>query len=67
MNFERMRMELLQAMEREQERKHALEQLLRDYRQFVREGDDRNENVVIVHPYAMIDSLEKRATELIGE
>lgn len=67
MNLENMRAELIHTYEQEQTRIKALEQLIRDYRHFVREEDDRNGNVVIVHPYAMVDSLEKRATELIGE
>ena len=67
MNFEHMREELIASVAREHTRLTQLEQLLRDYRQFVREGDGRTGNAVIIHADATIDALDKRATALIGE
>jgi DnaJ-domain-containing protein 1 len=52
-------------MSLESERMAALEQLIREYRQLVRESDPRNA-VVIVHADATLDQLERRASELIG-
>ncbi len=67
MNFEHMREELIASVAGEHERLTQLELLLRDYRQFVREGDGRSGNAVIIHADATIDKLLHRTKELLGE
>ncbi len=67
MNFEHLRRELIASVASEHERLAKLEQLLRDYRQFVREGDGRTGNAVIIHADATIDKLLHRTKELLGE